>query len=103
MDRSRRRVAIGVYAKAEDATATMARLQALGIAHYQCLPVPPGQAASALTAHQPAPPADAPSSGPVMVRTYLRSPADEQAVVMALLESAALSVQLHDIDPPEDG
>ena len=88
MDRSRRRVAIGVYAKAEDAAAATARLQALGIGHCQCLPLPP---------------ADAPSSGPVMVRTYLRSMADEQVVVMALLESPALSVQLHDIDPPEDG
>lgn len=103
MDRSRRRVAIGVYATADDAAATMARLQTLGIAHYQCLPLPPDQAASALTASPPAQPADASSSGPVMVRTYLRSMADEQVVVMALLESAALSVQLHDIDPPEDG
>ena len=103
MDRSRRRVAIGVYAKAEDANGATARLQALGIGHCQCLPLPPDQAASALTAPQPVPPADAPSSGPVMVRTYLRSMADEQVVVMALLESPALSVQLHDIDPPEDG
>ena len=78
-------------------------LQALGIAHSQCLPLPPDQAASALTAPVPAKPSDASSSGPVMVRTYLRSMADEQVVVMALLESAALSVQLHDIDPPEDG
>lgn len=103
MDRSRRRVAIGVYATADDAAATMARLQALGIAHSQCLPLPPDQAASALTAPVPAKPPDASSSGPVVVRTYLRSMADEQVVVMALLESAALSVQLHDIDPPEDG
>ena len=67
------------------------------------LPLPPDQAASALTAPVPAKPSDASSSGPVMVRTYLRSMADEQVVVMALLESAALSVQLHDIDSPEDG
>lgn len=99
MDRSRRRVAIGVYATVDDAAAIMARLQALGIADYQCLPLPPDQAAAVLTAQ----PVDAPSSGPVMVRTYIHSLADEQVVVVALLESAALSVQLHDIDPPEDG
>lgn len=100
MDRSRRRVAIGVYATADDAATTMGRLQALGIAHYQCLPLPPDQAASALIASRPAKPADTSSSGPVMVRIYLRSPADEQVVVAALLESPAISVQLHDIDPP---
>lgn len=103
MDRNRRRVAIGLYATADDAAATMARLQTLGIGHYECLPLPPDQAASALTAQRSAQPADATSSGPVMVRTYLRSMEDEQVVVMALLESVAISVQLHDIDPPENG
>lgn len=103
MDRYRRRVAIGVYARADDATAAMTRLHALGIAHCQCLPLPPDQAASALIAPQPVPPVAPSSSGPVMVRIYLRSPADEQVVVAALLESPAISVQLHDIDPPEDG
>ena len=73
MDRSRRRVAIGVYATADNAATTMGRLQALGIAHYQCLPLPPDQAASALIASRPAKPADTSSSGPVMVRIYLRS------------------------------
>lgn len=96
MNRNRRRVAIGVFATRAEAQATVARLQALGIDHSECLPLPPGQAPSALAEPRPASPGDSP--GLVMVRAYLGSMADEQTVVVALLDSAAQSVQLHDVE-----
>ena len=41
-----------------------------------------------------------PASGPFMLRVYPNTIAEEQTVARMLLESAALSVQLHDIGPP---
>lgn len=99
MDRNRPRVAIGVFATIGDAEATMARLHELGIMHHECFSLPPDQTPP-LTGPQPASEAH---TGPVMLRIYLQTMADEQPVVAALLSSAAQSVQLHDVDPAQPG
>lgn len=95
---SRRRVAIGIFATAEEAAATMARLRRLGIMRHECLSLPDDHVPSALSVARAVPATPTPAAGPVMVRTYLDTMAEEQVVVAALLESAAQSVQLHDID-----
>jgi hypothetical protein len=85
LDRNRRRVAIGLFATLGDAESVVVRLTALGITHFERLPVSADQAATA-------------PSNTIALRVYLQTPDEEQLVARALLESNAQSVQLHDVD-----
>lgn len=101
MQRVRRRVAIGVFATRDDAQVMVVRLAALGVTR-DCL----------LTAvDDEPPPLDRPDqsaiappgltgdrSGRVALRVSLETLVQEQVVTRALLESVALSVELHDLD-----
>ena len=85
MERFRRRVAVGVFATRDDADVMVGRLAALGVAHDCVL---------AALSDQPA----AGDARCVALRVQLETLAQEQLVTRALLESAALSVELHDLD-----
>ena len=106
MGSSRRRVAIGVFAAAADIEAVIGRLRTLGIERCEHFALPADQSPSDLAlqgpGHRPVMEADMsePASGPFMLRVYPNTIAEEQTVARMLLESAALSVQLHDIGPP---
>lgn len=106
MGNSRRRVAIGIFAAATDIEAVLDRLRTLGIERCERFVLPADQSPSDLAlqgpGHRPVMPFDSgePASGPFMLRVYPNTMAEEQTVARMLLESAALSVQLHDLDPP---
>ncbi|WP_332690398.1 hypothetical protein [Devosia sp.] len=106
MDPIRRRMAIGIFATVKDVETTIARLDALGIHRHECFSLPLDQAPSELVPHGlDQAPVDlrdlhVPVSGHILLRVYLETVRDEQIVARALLESAAESVQLHDVNPP---
>lgn len=95
----RRRLAIGIFASIEDVEAVIGRLGALGIAGCDYFELPGDLDAAGLA------PGDAAllSAGHLALRVQLETPADEQSVARLLLESPALSVQLHDVNPPAAG
>ena len=82
MERVRRRVAVGVFATRDDAEAMVGRLAALGITQVCVLTALPDQ----------------PNARCIALRVPLQTLAQEQLVTRILLESAALSVELHDLD-----
>lgn len=96
MDGVRRRLAIGIFDSIEDVEAVIGRLGALGIAGCDYFELPGDLGAAGLA------PGDAAllSAGHLALRVYLETLADEQRVAKLLLESPALSVQLHDVNPP---
>ncbi|MHA6691010.1 hypothetical protein [Devosia sp. A449] len=99
MDRLRRRLAIGIFDNIGAVETIMAQLGALGITGCECFELTddaalaePGSIALddvALRAERH-----------LVLRIYLDTLADEQRVAKILLDSPALSVQLHDINPP---
>lgn len=84
-------MAIGVFATVGDAESVLARLTTLGITHFERLP------ADQATREAP----DQSANDTVTVRIYLQTPDEEQLVATTLLDSAARSVLLHDVDPAD--
>lgn len=100
MDVARRRMAIGIFAKGEDVEAIIGRFGTLGISHHECFSLTPGHEPSEQELYgsrQDAIALPALAGSRVMLRVYLDTLADEQVVAKILLESAAQSVQLHDV------
>lgn len=82
-------MAIGVFATLGDAESVLARLTTLGITHFERLST--DQAARKTPDHP----------GMVTLKIYLQTPDEEQLVAATLLDSAARSVLLHDVDPAD--
>lgn len=99
MELARRRMAIGIFARSEDVEAVIGRF---GSSRHECFLLPADHTPSECDLFGPRQDAvalSALSGCQVMLRVYLDTLADEQLVARILLESAARSVQLHDVEP----
>lgn len=99
MGRVRRRLAIGIFDNIDAVETIMARLGALGITGCECFALSEDDV-TVEPEHVALDEAASRAEGHLVLRVYLDTPADEQRVAEILLASAALSVQLHDINPP---
>ena len=106
MDRVRHRVAIGSFASVAAVEPVVARLRALGIGPGECFVQPAGPGGAELALQRSTHEAIAVArlhlvaGEQIVLRIALKTLADEQAVAQLLLNSPALSVQLHDVNSP---